>query len=73
MESMNKEILCLFQNFKTIFKVKMRRWCLCLLNIRDKPRWEMDFKPSSSRHKEEVNHDKVEAKMRTVADWFMDI
>ena len=58
---------------KSIFKVKMRSWCLCSLKIRDKPRWEMDFKPSSSRHGEESKHDKVESKMRTMADWFMDI
>ena len=44
-----------------------------LIEKSDKPSWEMDFKPSSSRHGEEVKHDKVEARMRTMTDWYMDI
>jgi hypothetical protein len=51
----------------------MRRRCLYSLKKRDKPRWEMNFKPSSSRHGKEVKHDKVKTRMRTMADWFMDI
>lgn len=33
----------------------------------------MDFKPSSSRHGEEMKNEKVKAMIRTMADWFMDI
>lgn len=33
----------------------------------------MDYKPSSTRHGEEVKHEEREARMRTMADWFVDI
>jgi hypothetical protein len=33
----------------------------------------MDFKPFSCRHGEKMKHEEAEARMRLMADWFMDI